>query len=275
MRPPLERAPAALQTQQAEFAGALFDLQRRPVGLRTAHQTQSLRLDVYRNNVRASLVGCLRSTYPVVRRLVGDNFFDCAAQIFVEHRPPATPVLLKYGDGFGDFLVELEPARGLPYLPDVARLEWHVACASHAADARPIDGAMLGRMPGEEAAHAVLLLHPSLRIIRSAFPVAAIWHANTAGDGTPASNTVDDGGAALIIRPRFKVEVAPIARGMFEFIETLSAGDPLAQAGAVAAQQWPEFDLAAGLVQIFNVGAVTGITSRHPLSLQSKGPPHA
>ena len=72
------------------------------------------------------------------------------------------------------FLTSFEPAKALPYLPDVARLEWHIATAYHAADARPIGATALGQL-GDDALDAGLVLHPSCAIVLSHYPVFSIW----------------------------------------------------------------------------------------------------
>jgi hypothetical protein len=45
------------------------------------------RLDIYRNTFASTLTNALRLSYPAVRRLVGPEFFDGAAQNFIQHRP--------------------------------------------------------------------------------------------------------------------------------------------------------------------------------------------
>ena len=46
------------------------------------------RLDIYRNTVLVGLTKALQLNYPAVRRLVGTDFFDGAAQLFIAEHPP-------------------------------------------------------------------------------------------------------------------------------------------------------------------------------------------
>ena len=92
------------------------------------------RIQVYRNNSLITLAEALKATFPVVCRLVDERFFDYAARAFIRAHPPRQPRLADYGEEFADFLAGFEPARSLPYLPDVARLEWAINLAYHAAD---------------------------------------------------------------------------------------------------------------------------------------------
>jgi hypothetical protein len=80
------------------------------------------RLNIYRNNFLASLTSALRISFPAVHRLVGAEFFDGAAQCFIEAESPQSANLYLYGAGFADFLARFSPAASLAYLADVARL---------------------------------------------------------------------------------------------------------------------------------------------------------
>src|SRR5262245_63799154 len=68
------------------------------------------RFNVHRNNIAASLTSVLASRYPVIRRLVGDDFFRAAAGTFISRHPPQSPALIEFGGTFAAFLAALEPA---------------------------------------------------------------------------------------------------------------------------------------------------------------------
>src|SRR5215468_10678988 len=101
------------------------------------------RLSIYRNTSRIALTNALRLNYPAVQRLVGEDFFAAAADIFITKEPPRMAWLDFYGAGFPEFLHGFGPAASLPYLPDIARLERVVSCALHAADAKALAPAEL------------------------------------------------------------------------------------------------------------------------------------
>src|SRR5262249_36525583 len=96
------------------------------------------RLAVYRHHVISSLTSALESTFPVVVRLVDPRFFRFACDRYIRSEPPTGPCLFEYGATFPDFLARFEPCRHLAWLPDVARLEWAMNAALHAADAEPL-----------------------------------------------------------------------------------------------------------------------------------------
>jgi len=85
----------------------------------------------------AGLGKALKSRFPVVEKIVGEEFFAAMTRVFVKAQPPRSPLLATYGDDFPDFIATFEPARGLPYLADVARLEATRTRSYHAATSRP------------------------------------------------------------------------------------------------------------------------------------------
>ena len=77
---------------QKAFAGAVLDAKVAvPAGLaRKAEGVPSRRFGVYRNNVYAGLIDVLAGRFPVVARLVGEEFFRAMARDYVEHEPPSS-----------------------------------------------------------------------------------------------------------------------------------------------------------------------------------------
>ncbi len=63
--------------------------------------------------------------YPVCCQLVGEIFFNATALSFINQCPCLSPDLGDYGKQFPDFIANFEPVKHLPYLSDVAHLEWH------------------------------------------------------------------------------------------------------------------------------------------------------
>ncbi len=127
------------------------------------------RLGIYRNTFVGSVVAALRITYPAVDSLVGENFFEGAARRFIAQQAPQAAHLNAYGGGFGDFLASFAPAASLPYLPDVARLEWAVSCAANAPDAPALDAAALGMISEADQGRIQFTPHPSVQIVRLAY----------------------------------------------------------------------------------------------------------
>lgn len=255
--------PDCLCERQGNFAAALLEPNMPvPVGLVGPDQEPiKKRFDVYRNNVVAGLVEALKAAFPAVCRITGDEFFVAMARVQVALEPPKSPIMLDYGDTFPDFIETFEPAKSVPYLPDVARLERAWVEAYHAAEAPPTDAALLALLAtidSQRLAQLSLKLHPSLRVVRSPFPIVQIWLTNIDG-GVPTAIDISSGGEnALVVRPFAEVEVRRVPAGAASFILSLSAGATVADATTFALADDSGFDLAGALRDLFAINAIAG-----------------
>ena len=160
---------ADLLAYQSDFAACLLaaETDAAPVSLEPRYRQ---RFRVYRNNFYHGLGEALGEAYPVVRRLVGDEFFLATARAFIAAHPPSEATLALYGAGFADFLANFPPAQGVAYLGDVARLERARLEALHAIDATACPDAVM--LSEQELAAAMLLPHPAMRMVASTYPIA-------------------------------------------------------------------------------------------------------
>lgn len=247
---------------QAAFAAALLaERAECPDGLRTWNGSDPApRFAVYRNNVIVSLIDALADTYPATRQLVGEEFFGGMACAYARTHPPRSPVLATYGDGFAEFVAAFPAAASLPYLPDVARLEWLYVRAFHAADADPLPNdeiAALLAVPNA-LARTCFSLHPSLSVLRSSYAVASLWAAH---QGLVSWSDVhpEMPEAVLLVRVGLEVEVLRIGCGAHAFISGLRRGEPLGVAADAALSVDTRFDPADGLGLLIRSGAIVGI----------------
>lgn len=218
------------------------------------------RFAVYRNNVVVALIEALEAGYPAVRRIVGEEFFREVARGYATTHPPLSPVMLEYGGSFPEFLENFEPAAGLAYLPDVARIERGWLEAYHAAEAPRLDPSMLAALDPSRAGAIRLTLHPSLRLVRSRYPALTIWRMNVA-DGVPGHVDLGAGGEdVLIVRPAADVVVHRVPAGGAEFLEGLGRGEDLATATGRAVSHHSDFDLAGHLARLLDGGAFVGFS---------------
>jgi hypothetical protein len=248
-------------SDQATFAGALLDPEADiPHDVRGRDGMPSAkRFSVYRNNVTVSLVEALMATFPATVLIVGEEFFRGAAAIYVRQDPPQSPVLISYGSGFPQFLETFKPARGLPYLADVARIEMAWVDAYHAADGPVLDPAALAAIPPEDLDGIRLEAHPSTRIIGSEFPIVTIWTMNRSGDVEPVDMKIAE--AALVTRPAMDVQVRRLPSGGRAFLEALCSGATLGEAAEEAAGDSAEFDLAGNISGFLQAGVFSRVVS--------------
>lgn len=245
--------------REGAFATALLDSEAGvPVSLQVRDGgPPARRFAVYRNNVYAGLIDALAKRFPATAKLVGDAFFRAMAREFVETSPPRSAVLLRYGGDFPDFIGAFPPAAAVPYLADVARLEWVWHEAYHAADAEPLSQEALSAL-GPRAENVGFVLHPSLNLVRSAYPVITIWELSMR-DGEDEPGRLPAGGEdALVLRPALQVTVRRLPPGGAAFVEALMAGAKLPAAAAIAEEAEPSFDLATNLAGLMRSGAFVG-----------------
>lgn len=248
---------------QAAFARALLDPALPPPADVCAWNGSdpATRLAVHRNNVMVSLLGVLADSFAVTRELVGDAFFRAMGQCFVRASAPHSPVMAEYGAGFADFITRFEPARSLPYLPDVARLEWLRLVALHAADAPSLTGAGLAARLADTAdlAAVCLHLHPSFAVLQSTYAVVSVWAAHQ-GMGELAAIDLNRAETAWVLRRELEVEVIPVEPAAGRFAAALIEGQALGTAVEMAGGADCAFDLPAVLAGLIRCDALIDLS---------------
>jgi len=226
------------------------------------------RIAIYRNTATGTLLRALRLSYPAVESLVGEEFFEGAARIFIDGCWPRGALLDDYGAEFAGFLADFDAADSIPYLADVARLEWSVHRALHAPDAEPLDLHRLALVPDGQSGQVRFVPDPGLGLISVHWPADEIWHAVIDSDDD-AMATIE-----LVSMPRWLlVQRAPaggidlqrLSYPQWRLAQALGAGVPLAQALAGTAdvdstfvpEQWLAQLLSAGRFVDFAVDAPT------------------
>ncbi len=220
--------------------------------------TAEHRLDVYRNNVLASLQEVLKDTFPVVCRLVDERFFLYATAAFMRAHPPREVCLVAYGAGFADFLAGFPACAPLVYLADVARLEWLMHEAAHAAQSPALAPPAMSGVTEADMPRLTFTFDPTLGLIESPWPIERIWRANQSGHENEAAIDLGGGGTRLEVRRRAGTVVfRSLDAATFTFRVGLLRGLTLA-AATEAALADPGFDLGLAFADLFRDGSVTG-----------------
>lgn len=237
----------SLHELQSAFARGLLDP---AAGAVLAHLRGARGMDaaaglaVYRNNTFCNYRAALREAYPVVLRLVGEAFFERAADDYVRATPSVFGDINVYGETFGAFLSAYSGACELVYLPDVARLEWACHCAFGAADAAPLDLARLAEVASERLDELRFALHPSAALLDSPWPILAIWRVNRPDfAGEPRIDLAAGGDRLLVMRRGPDVDLEPLAPAEYALLAALAAGACLGEAVEAALAADAGFDL--------------------------------
>lgn len=209
---------------QADFIASALDAAKPAPSTMTGARGEPLgkRFDVYRNNIAVGLTEALEVGFPVIRKLVGDEFFKAMAGVYLRQHPPSSPIMSQYGDKIPGFLRNFEPVAHLPYLPDVARLEVLIRRSYHAADAEQLRD--LGDLAVIDLATTTLEFAPSVSQFASDFPVYDIWMANMKGASMPKVATAQ---SVLISRPAFDPILTALDTDEAEMTRDLRQGHTL------------------------------------------------
>ena len=154
----------------------------------------------------------------------------------------------RHGQQFEEFLRRHACARELPYLSDVARLEWSIDESFNEAEHPPLALERIACVPEGQHERLRFLLAPSCRLMSSLFPVDRIWRMCQPNFDRDGSIDLSEGGADLLVRRQgFHVMVETVQPGEFAMLVALSTGHDFAEAYDIARGVDEGFDPAAFL----------------------------
>lgn len=258
----------ALSDTQHRVLGALLNARDADAALPLLQPSRGLsaaqRLQVYRNNLFESLTQALAAVYPVVAQLVGEAYFRQVARRFIVEHPLASGNLHGFGRELPAVLAALPSAAELPYLADVAALEWAWHEVYHEAGCAPLQPVQLGDVPAAQQLQLGLQLVPAARLFASAYPVLRIWQAHQDHDGADAAGvtiSLDEGGVRLLaLRRGLEIEFVLLGDAEDRWLRALASGTTLAEATVAALDRNPAFDLAATLGRHVTLGSFAALS---------------
>jgi hypothetical protein len=217
---------------------------------------------VYRNNSARAAIEALRAAYPTVAMLLGDRRFEQLALDFFRRRPPASPVLADYGDGFADHLEDRLGLHELPYLPDVARIDRLNLEAHLAPDGAVLRAASLAGIDGAGWLRLRLKLHPAARFAWLSTPAMTIWLAHQQAEPIEALEPAWRAEGALLTRPDDAVVPTPIDRAEHRLLFGLRLGETIGEAAAAVARTYPETDISRLFAKLIASGAFLDLDNK-------------
>ena len=214
---------------------------------------------IYRNNIAISFRSALESSFPVVRRRVGDDYFRQLSAQYRARFPSRSGDLHWIGRDFHAFLLEHLHGSEYAWLADLARLEWSRQQASIARVEPSLAAEVLGRFAPTQLEHLVFTLQPSLSLVASDFPIFTIWTANQVENAPPVDQSL--AGECGMVRARFDLlEVRPLEPRLFSYLSALAAGAPLAD--AIANAGLDQVGLVSALGFVFTEGLVCAVEEK-------------
>lgn len=250
-----------LSTLQREFVAALFVPDARPpISILDGAPGREARFAVYRNNTLTNLTAALLDVHPVVARLVGQQFFDHVAQQYARAYPSLSGDVHDYGGHFAEYLEAHPAAAGLPWLADVARLEWAWHEAFHAAAAEAFDWAALSAVDPDRQGRLWFMPNPTLRLVQSPYPILHIWDVNQPDRGDDETVDLNEGGDRLVVMrgKDYVIAIERVDAARYALLSACRLGRPIAEAVAAALAVDPTADTGAILRVLVTAGYLVG-----------------
>lgn len=225
---------------------------------RYPHYSSDVALEIYRNNYRGNLHDALIGVYPVTGQIVGADCFRYMAHQFIGQHRSHSGNLHHYGAELAGFLASFEPVQNLPYLADVATLEWACHLAYFAENAAIFDLVNLFPISAERYSDLILQLHPACHLVCSIFPIAKIWHVHQPGADENFQLDLDDGtGNALVSRKDSLVLVSELTEAEVMWLQLMQKKTRLEDATIATLGRFPNFDLHAMLLMLIEKNVIT------------------
>ncbi|HAT29446.1 MAG TPA: DUF2063 domain-containing protein [Janthinobacterium sp.] len=258
------RPDGALAAAQQVFADALLRPESQAPALALCRgEQQEHRLALYRGNLTVTWEKTLSQVYPVLRALVGDEFFGGLTRAYGLAHPSESADLNRYGALFADFLTDFPHVADLPYLPDMARLEWALHRAHYAADASPLAAAELAALKPEQLEAASLRLHPACQLLASEWAALPLWRAHQEEGETEFPQHMRADSYALVARPRWKAMAYPLSKAAHAALLRLARGESFGAALDAAFEIDESFDVGAHLGQWIGEAVIVEIVHGH------------
>ena len=193
------------------------------------------RLGIYQHGVAIGFRDALGGVFEVIKKLVGDDYFAHVAESYIQTHPSTSGNVHDFGENFPEYLETFQGLETLPYLPDVARLEWAYHSAFHSPMGEMLNISKLAQVPESQQNQLTLLLSPACYLLRSNFPVLRIWQVNQEAaynDDSSANSNGDDsvdlneGGVELaIVREGKQIAFHSLNPGAFAMLSAIAAGE--------------------------------------------------
>ena|SRR5437868_70363 len=195
---------------------------------------------IYQNNIQSNLMRTLYDIYKMIVILVGDDFFRQMAKEYIHQYPSLSGNLHDFGEYFGDFLAEYEPANDLPYLAEVADFEWTCHVLHFASDANKLDIKQLESIPPDQFQALHFYLHPASSLMQFEYPILRIIDLCN-GVSEEEINMNEGGVNLLVIRRELEIMLVTLTDAEFTFLCAISANATLGDALDETLADYPDF----------------------------------
>ena len=195
------------------------------------------RLSVYAQGYEARMEEALAEVYEAVRHVLGRRAFSAMANGYAAGTPSRDYNLSLAGRHLPGFLAAYPLTRKLPFLPDLARLEWSVAEAFHAFEQAPFQAQEAESWSEQEWMRTRLVFQDWVRLAESAWPILDIWQARHRPVSEVRVELKGRPQRVLVRRSGFQVSCELLEENKHALLKMLLAGSSLGDLCELLAQR--------------------------------------
>jgi len=178
----------------------------------------------------------LSEVYETIRSLLGPERFLDLAYDYSVHYPSRDYNLNHVGRHLSEFLKTSALIKELPYLSDLARLEWLISEAFHSFEKPPVRPEEMASIPSEKWEDIRLTFQPSTSLVSSFWPIFQLWMDRKGPLPGISKDHLKSPEHILVGRRGLQVRVEQLEPAQFRLMELLLTGESLGEACEVLAE---------------------------------------
>ena len=203
------------------------------------------RLAVYAAGYLERMRQALSDVYAAVQWVLGERAFRMLAEAYAAAHPSHDYNLTFAGRHLPEFLSGWAKTSELPFLPDLARLEWQVCQAFHAFEEPPLQVSALAGLSPQDWERTRLVFQPSISVVASAWPILDIWAARNTPRGAVEIDLRDRPQRVVVFRRETAAHGMALEVREYQLLRELLDGVTLGQACGRLRQEGRPGDAAA------------------------------
>jgi hypothetical protein len=206
--------------------------------------TPKQRIQIYQNNVFLTLTTALKNTYPTIHQILTEPSFLAIANHYIARYPSNFGNISSFGMHFGKFLTNFPAIKSLPYLKEIANLEWAYHEVFHEEEVEYFVLDKLKTVSAEKYSQIKFNLNPACRLLSGQYTILPIWQYYQQQKTPPflpplraqdaRCNPAPEREKILVIRRSLDITFEKLTEGEFALLSAFSKGLVFKQAHTLA-----------------------------------------
>jgi len=197
----------------------------------------------YRDSVIGGIIEALADSYPVVKKIVGEQFFNHISYQYIRQYPSTSPDLNNYGEQFSAFIDTLTTTNTVPYLSDVAKLEWAWQKIIIGENSKAGNLHLLASLNEQNSDDLLFRLNPHTSLLFSNYAIHKIWEVNQDNAKNKENVKIDKNTNLLIWRNGLDMNMTVIEVNQLFFLELIHQDIYFSEACVQYHARYPEHDI--------------------------------